>query len=97
MCAEKKALDIAPCIALMHLHQAQVHEGTPRQRPPKISRPSLQQGIGEEDWLAFTRRWEVFCTGTAMDLGQATAQSLACCDPPLETALYRQDPDIRVR
>ena len=92
--AEKTAPDITACIALMQLHQAQVHDCNPRQRPPKISRPSLQQGIGEDDWLAFTRRWEVFRQGTDMAPSQVTAQLLACCESQLEVALYREDSAI---
>ena len=92
--ATKSAPDIAACIALMQLHQAQVHDHCPRQRPPKINRPSLQMGIGEDEWLAFTRRWDVFHNGSDMNASQTTAQLIACCEPQLETALYRQDPEI---
>ena len=95
--ATKTAPDMASCIALMQLHQANVHDAAPRQRPPKTDRPSLRQGIGDDEWAAFTRRWEVFRNSTDMAAGQVIAQLLACCDSALEIALFRQDPGIAGR
>lgn len=68
---------MSTCIALMQLHQKNVHEaGWARQKPPKINRPSLQQDIGEGDWAAFTLRWEMFRDGTDLAPSQVTAQLL---------------------
>ncbi|KAK4305129.1 hypothetical protein Pmani_022961 [Petrolisthes manimaculis] len=98
-CTEvKTADDMSTCIALMQLHQKNVHEASDvRQKPPTINRPVLQQGIGEEEWAAFTRRWDMFQKGTNLSLGQVTAQLLACCEPELEAALFREDPTIASR
>ena len=91
----KKADDMTTCIALMQLHQKNVHEARDtRQKPPKINRPTLQQGIGEDDWAAFTRRWDMFQNGTELSPNQVTAQLLACCEPELEAALFREDPTL---
>lgn len=93
-CGEvKKADDIATCIQLMQLHQKNVHDVTDsRPKPPKISRPTLQQDVVEDDWAAFTRRWDMFRKGTDIAADQVTAQLLACCEPDVESALFRQDP-----
>lgn len=94
----KRAADMSTCIALMQLHQKNVHETRDaRQKPPKINRPSLQQDIGEDDWAAFTRRWEMFRSGTDLGAGQITPHLLACCEPELEAALFREDPTLASR
>ena len=91
----KTAEDMTTCIALMQLHQQNVHAAqATRQKPPKINRPSLQQGIGEDDWVAFARRWDNFRKGTDLSPNQVTTQLLACCEPELEAALFREDPNI---
>ena len=83
------------CVALMQLHQTNVHEsGGARQRPPKMPRPELAQDITEEDWQVFIKRWELFCRGTSLAPQQISAQLLACCEPTLHTALLREDPGI---
>lgn len=97
-CTEiKRADDIPTCIALMQLHQRNVHEHSQRQPPPKISRPSVEQGVGEDDWAAFTRRWNMFRDCTELTPSQLNAQLLACCTPDLEASLFRDDPDIASR
>nr|XP_053655345.1 uncharacterized protein LOC128704271 [Cherax quadricarinatus] len=89
----KTAEDMPTCIALMQLHQKNVHDTRDtRQKPPKINPPTLQQGIGEDDWAAFTRWWEMFRNGTDLTPNQITAQLLACCEPELEAALFREMP-----
>ena len=76
----------------MQLHQQNVHgSADTRQRPPKMPRPTLTQGINEEDWNVFTRQWELFCKGTYLGPCQASAQLLACCEPMLHNALFRED------
>ena len=44
--------DIQTCIALMHLHQINVHH-QPETR--QVTRPTLLHGISEEEWEAFPR------------------------------------------
>ena len=97
-CGEvKKAEDMATCVALMQLHQRNVHDGPPpeqRQKAPPLNRPSLQQGITDEDWESFSRRWDLFNQSTSLTPRQVVAQLLACCEPELETTLFREDPKI---
>ena len=95
-CSEvKTAEDMPTCIALMQLHQKNVHDQPEtRQKPPEIARPTLQQGISEEDWEAFTRRWALFCRETKLPTDRIPAQLMACCELQLEAALFRQDPSV---
>ena len=79
----------------MQLHQKNVHEQPEtRQKLPEIARPTLHQAISEEDWEAFSRRWSLFCRETRMTADQIPPQLIACCELPLEAALFREDPHI---
>ena len=79
--AVKEAESMVTCVAMMQLHQQNVHgSADTRQRPPKMPRPTLTQGINEEDCNVFTRQWELFCKGTSLGPSQASAQLLACCE-----------------
>ena len=49
------------------------------------------QGVTEEDWGAFSRRWGLFRQSTTLIPRQSVAQLLACCEPELESALLRED------
>ena len=97
-CGEvKRADDIATCVALMQLHQRNVHDGPApeqQQKAPPLHRPQLRQDITDEDWEAFDRRWDLFRKSTTLTPRQVVAQLLACCEPELETVLFREDPDI---
>ena len=92
----KEAEDLATCIALMQLHQKNVHDAQAdgRQKAPEVGRPNLQQGIAEEDWVVFSRRWKLFLKGTRLTRAQVISQLLACCEPSLEAALFREDPNL---
>ena len=93
--AKKKADDIYTALQLLQLHHQQAHSSNQAlQKPPKIERPPIRQGVNEEDWAAFTRRWDLFKRGTDIPPSQITAQLLACCEPDLESALFRNDPKI---
>ena len=97
-CSEvKTADDIATCVALMQLHQRNVHDGPQPeqlQKAPPLNRPILHQGVTEEDWEAFSRRWDLFSQSTTLTPRQSVAQLLACCEPELESAIFREDPTI---
>ena len=77
---------MATCITLMQLHQKNQYDAQSdgRQKPPEICCPTLRQGIAEEDWEAFARRWSMLQKGTRLAEGQVTAQLLACCEPEFE-------------
>ena len=86
---------MATCVAMIQLHQQNVHDSADtRQGPPKMPRPTLTQGINEEDWNEFTRQWELFCKGTSLGPSQTSAQLLACCEATLHNTLFREDPRI---
>ena len=97
-CSEvKTADDIATCVALMQLHQRNVHDGPQPgqlQKAPPLNRPILHQGVTEEDWEAFSRRWDLFSQSTTLTPRQSVAQLLACCEPELESTIFREDPTI---
>ena len=97
-CGEvKTADDMATCVALMQLRQRNVHDGPGTVQLPKappLKRPELHQGITDEDWEAFSRRWDLFSSSTTLAPRQLAAQLLACCEPELEISLFREDPRI---
>ena len=39
----------------------------PVTRGPKLERPKVNIGVSTEEWNVFTRRWEVFRTGSGID------------------------------
>lgn len=38
---------------------------------PKLERPKIDVGVSTEDWNVFVRRWEVFRTGSGIELGDS--------------------------
>lgn len=96
----KRADDIATCVALMQLHQKNVHDSATAahlQKAPPLNRPELRQGVTDEDWEAFSRRWDLFRHSMTLAPRQIAAQLLACCEPELEIALFREDPFISAK
>ena len=47
----------------------------PVPRGPKLERPKVNVGVSTEEWNVFTRRWEVFRTGSGID----DASALSSC------------------
>ena len=97
--ASKSADNLSTALGLLKLHHEQVHVSgaSEKQKAPKIDRPTIHQGCTEEDWAAFTRRWELFKAGTALHPSQVTPQLLACCEKDLESALFRDDPLVATK
>ena len=96
----KTADDLPTALQLLQLHDKQAH-GTAaavsmadKQKAPKIDRPTINQGCTEEDWAAFSRRWDLFKSGTALHPSQVTPQLIACCETELESALFQDDPQV---
>ena len=96
----KTADDLPTALQLLQLHDKQAH-GTAaavsmadKQKAPKIDRPTINQSCTEEDWAAFSRRWDLFKSGTALHPSQVTPQLIACCETELESALFRDDPQV---
>ena len=46
----------------------------PVPRGPKLERPKVNIGVSTEEWNLFTRRWEVFRTGSGIDDESAPSQ-----------------------
>ena len=82
----------------MQLHQQNKRDGpaAPERfhKASPLYRPVLHQGVTEEDWEAFIRRWDLFRQRTTLAPRQAVAQLPACCEPELESAPFREDPRI---
>ena len=96
----KTADDLPTALQLLQLHDKQAHGAAAavsvadKQKAPKIDRPTINQGCTEEDWAAFSRRWDLFKSGTALHPSQVTPQLIACCETEFESALFRDDPQV---
>ena len=68
--------------------------GSQKQKPPKIVRPIISRGTSEEEWLTFTKKWNLFKGATDIPNTQVTTQLWQCCDKDLENDLFKDVPDI---
>ena len=90
---------IAYLNAHMYAHQSQpaqqqaaasvVHRGG-----PKLDRPTIETGVSMEDWIMFTRRWNIFREGSQIPNNNASHHLFQCADGALGDALLKTDPDI---
>ena len=67
---------------------------TPKQKAPKIQRPTISRGSTEESWNSFTARWTIFKRGTSLDAAEVCQQLFSCCDEELGNDILRQNNDI---
>ena len=86
-------------LAMMHLHQKNVHEagshaGNSKQKAPKVDRPKLSRGISAEEFATWQKRYELWKKATAISIPELSCQLLACCDTELESALIQYHDDI---
>ncbi len=67
-----------------------LNTGTPPQDPtprgPKLERPKIDVGISIEEWNVFTRRWEVFRSGSGIDEASAPSNYFSAPGLHSETA-----------
>ena len=92
----------ALAIALLANHGL-AHQGTlsnvagpslqPVPRGPKLDRPKVNIGVSTEEWNVFTRRWEVFRTGSGIDEASAPSQLFQCAENELGDSLLKANPD----
>ena len=81
--------------ALTHTHATSTNPAQPtKQKPPKISRPSITKDTTEEDWNTFVKKWNLFKNGTDIPTTQVTTHLWQCCDPDLEAELFKDVQDI---
>eukprot|EP00111_Clytia_hemisphaerica_P012758 TCONS_00037534-protein len=84
--------------ALTHTHAAAITQHRApqptKQKPPKIARPTISKDTTEEDWNTFVKKWNLFKNGTDIPATQITTHLWQCCDPDLETELFKDVKDI---
>lgn len=77
--------------ALVHQQGANVIGA--KQKPPKISRPSISRASSEELWKTFLNHWVIF-KGTDVPTGQIVSQLWQCFDKDVEEDLFKYVSDI---
>ena len=90
-------MEIAAAVATLNNHtvshqQQQPHATNNQRSAPKLSRPSLRTCLTNEEWNAFTRRWEYYRTGCRISDGDATTQLLECATEDLGDVVLRAHP-----
>ena len=60
---------------------------------PKLERPKVNIGVTIEEWNVFTRRWEVFKSGSGINNASAPAQLFQCAGPELGDSLLKANPN----
>ena len=63
-------------------------------RGPKLERPRVDIGVSTEGWNVFTRRWQVFRSGSGIDEASAPSQLFQCAGPELGDSLLKANPHI---
>ena len=80
--------------SLAHQTPPSTATATPQAAPrgPKLERPRVNIGVSVEEWNIFTRRWEVFKTGSGIDEASAASQLFQCAGPELGDSLLKANP-----
>ena len=60
---------------------------------PKLERPKVNIGVTLEEWNVFTRRWEVFKSGSGINNASAPSQLFQCAGPELGDSLLKANPN----
>ena len=89
-------VDVIGAAAILNVH-SNVHTAAPSpalpmMRGPKLERPKLQLNSTNEDWNAFSRRWETFRVGSGIHNDAASGQLLECTSERLGNIVLRADP-----
>ncbi|XP_068753710.1 uncharacterized protein [Montipora capricornis] len=98
-----KTADVSEALAIALLanhglaHQCTLPNTTgpslpPVPRGPKLERPKVNTGVSTEEWNVFTRRWEVFRTGSGIDDQSAPSQLFQCAENELGDSLLKANP-----
>ena len=61
---------------------------------PKLDRPTIETGVSMEEWIMFTRRWNIFREGSQIADNSASHHLFQCADAALGDSLLKTDPDI---
>ena len=65
-----------------------------RRGGPKLDRPTIKTGVSMEEWIMFTRRWNIFREGSQIADDNVSHHLFQCADEALGDALLKTDPDI---
>ena len=90
---------IAYLNAHMYAHQTppaqqQAAASIIRRGGPKLDRPTIETGVSMEEWIMFTRRWDIFKEGSQIADNNASHHLFQCADGALGDALLKTDPNI---
>ena len=66
-------------------------------RPPSLDRPKIDAGVTIEQWNMFTRKWELYRTGSSIDEASAPAQLFQCAGEHLGDSLLKSDSTITTK
>ena len=86
---------IAPLLSIHAVEHTRPQ--TPSSRGPKLNRPTIDVGVDEETWNAFTRRWETFKLGSNISEEAAPTQLFQCTSDALGDLLLKSDPKLTTR
>ena len=59
-----------------------------RQKPPKLTRPSITKGISEEEWFTVSRKWEIFKNSTTIAQDELSTHLWQCCEEELTSEMF---------
>ena len=61
---------------------------------PKLDRPKVNIGVTLEEWNIFTRRRDVFVSGSGLDPDASASQLFQCAGDELGDSLLKTDPSV---
>ena len=65
-----------------------------RQKPPKLSPPTISRGTTEEEWGIIKRKWSIYKASMNIPLAQVATHLWQCCDDDLTSDIFRDIPDV---
>ena len=75
------------------MHMDQAHPNQPI-RAPKFEAPSIDTGVDQETWIAFTMRWEQYCKGSGISRELQSLRLFQCTTEMLGNLLLKTNPRI---
>ena len=81
--------NVAVALLTIHNNIHVVSNRAPKQRAPKLDRPSISKESSEEVWNTFKTRWEMFKKGTELTADETVQQLFQCCDVDLGDSILK--------
>ena len=84
-------------LRLVELHMVHAHrqqEASTAKARTKFVPPSIDIGVDQETWVAFTIRWEQYCKGSGIPQDLQSLQLFQCASETLGNLLLRTNPKI---